>query len=420
MGAVAAAGALASPAPARAQAAPGGADSPATRPDSAASARADSASRRAQSVRRPAWYERLSLRGYAQVRYNRLLETNPSLVCQQCDRSIGRNGAFSIRRARLVVSGDVHERVSVYIQPDLATDVGSDKHVAQLRDAYFDVYLDQGRTYRVRFGQSKIPFGFENLQSSSNRLPLDRADPLNSALPNERDIGVLFYWSPGEARRRFRVLTDSGLKGSGDYGVFGAGVFNGQTANRNEQNNGLHAVARLAYPFRLANGQFVELGAQGYHGRFVIPAAQRSPGVAGPAEFLDERIAGSLVVYPQPFGLQAEWNVGRGPEFDPGSSSIRTRRLGGGYVQAMYRARRAGQTVTPFLRAQRYDGGKKLETDARHYRVRELEGGVEWLPVSAFELTASYVTSDRRFEDAATIGNREEGHFLRLQAQFNY
>jgi len=52
--------------------------------------------------------------------------------------------------------------------------------------------------------------------------------------------------------------------------------------------------------------------------------------------------------------------------------------------------------------------------------VRELEGGVEWLPVSAFELTASYVTSDRRFEDAATIGNREEGQFLRLQAQFNY
>src|SRR5215213_7073751 len=68
--------------------------------------------------RRP-WYERLSLRGYTQVRYNRLLETNESLTCPQCDRSIGRNGGFLIRRARLVVSGDVSDRVHVYLQPDM-------------------------------------------------------------------------------------------------------------------------------------------------------------------------------------------------------------------------------------------------------------------------------------------------------------
>ena len=35
------------------------------------------------------WHEKLSVRGYAQFRYNRLLETNPLLQCEQCDRSWG-------------------------------------------------------------------------------------------------------------------------------------------------------------------------------------------------------------------------------------------------------------------------------------------------------------------------------------------
>jgi hypothetical protein len=38
------------------------------------------------------------------------------------------------------------------------------------------------KEYRVRIGQSKVPYGFENLQSSQNRLSLDRNDALNSAV----------------------------------------------------------------------------------------------------------------------------------------------------------------------------------------------------------------------------------------------
>lgn len=40
------------------------------------------------------WFEKISLRGYAQLRYNRLFETNPALKCEQCDRSLGENGGF--------------------------------------------------------------------------------------------------------------------------------------------------------------------------------------------------------------------------------------------------------------------------------------------------------------------------------------
>lgn len=366
------------------------------------------------------WYERLSLRGYAQLRYNRLLETNEHLACQGCDRSIGRGGGFFLRRARLVISGDVSDRVSLYVQPDFAADVGGNLQIWQIRDAYFDVYLDRAKRSRLRFGQSKIPFGFETLQSSSNRVPLDRSDALSSGIVNERDVGLLYYWTPSHVSARFRMLTDSGLKGSGDYGVLGLGAFNGQTANRPEANGNLHVVARLAYPFQLPNGQIVEPGIQGYTGRFVIPAAQRTAAVTGPREFGDRRVAASLVVYPQPLGFQAEWNTGRGPEVDPAARVIDARDLDGGYVQAMWRARFEGQTLIPFVRVQRYDGGKKTETDARSYRVREVELGAEWLPMPALELTAQYTIADRRYEDGALRDNRQKGRFLRLQAQFNY
>ena len=369
---------------------------------------------------RKAWYDRISLRGYTQVRYNRLLETNPELTCPQCDRSIGENGGFFIRRARLVFSGDVSDRVSIYIQPDFASDAGSGLHYGQIRDAYFDLYFDREKRFRARIGQSKVPWGWENLQSSSNRLPLDRNDALNSGIPNERDLGVFLYFNTPETRKRFKILSDSGLKGSGDYGMVGLGTYNGQTANRAEANNGGHTVARVSYPFRFVNGQFLELGVQGYTGTFAMSSSQRTAGVQGPSRFDDRRAAASFILYPQPLGLQAEWNTGTGPEIDPAALVIDERRLEGGYVQAMVRTRPGGQSLIPFARAQYYDGGKKVETDARSYRVREYEIGAEWLPIAAFELTAMYTISDRRYEDGENPDNHQKGQLLRLQAQFNY
>jgi hypothetical protein len=365
-----------------------------------------------------AWYERLSLRGYAQIRYNRLLETNPDLVCAQCDRSIGDNGGFFLRRGRLILFGNVSPKVAIYIQPDYGTDAAGGLHYLQLRDAYFDLFIDDARAHRIRVGQSKVPFGFENLQSSQNRLPLDRHDALNSSLPNERDFGAFYYWSPKVAAQRFRTLTDSGLKGSGDYGVFGAGLYNGQTANRPEANNSSHAVARLTYPFQLPNGQFVEASVQAYSGRFIVPTV--AAGVGADPEYRDERQAVTLVWYAQPFGLVAEYNVGTGPQYVAATNAIEQRRLSGGFVQAMYRWRRDGQVIQPFVRLHQYQGGKKLEQDGRHYEVHELETGVEWLVNSNLELTAMFTDSDRLFEDSRTVGNRQKGQFLRLQAQINY
>jgi hypothetical protein len=61
------------------------------------------------------------------------------------------------------------------------------------------------KEYRVRIGQSKVPYGFENLQSSQNRLSLDRNDALNSAVVNER-FRCFLYWAPSKIRERFAML----------------------------------------------------------------------------------------------------------------------------------------------------------------------------------------------------------------------
>jgi hypothetical protein len=367
------------------------------------------------------WYDQISLRGYAQFRYNRLLETNPDLKCEQCDRSWGDNNGFGFRRIRLIIAGNVHERVFIYIQPDFANSVSGNNHYVQIRDAYVDFAFDRDKTFRLRVGQSKIPYGWENLQSSQNRIPLDRADGLNSAMPNERDMAVLGYWAPKKIRDRFAYLINTGLKGSGDYGVVGFGVYNGQSANRPEMNNNLHTVARVSYPFEFANGQIIEAGLQGYTGKVVVTSLSKDiKGINDDFNYEDSRVAASFILYPQPFGLQAEYNFGTGPQYDPVANFIDQKPLQGGYVMASYRIQAKKQQFFPFVRYQYYQGGKKQELDARSYDVNEAEVGIEWQLNKYFEFVAMYTMSAREFEDAGKPDNFQRGNLLRLQVQFNY
>lgn len=368
------------------------------------------------------WYENFAIRGYIQVRYNRLLETNPKLKCEQCDRSVGENGGFIVRRGRIILSGQIAKNVYFYIQPDFGSSTGTTQHIFQIRDAYFDIGFDKKNEFRVRIGQSKVPFGFENMQSSQNRLPLDRNDGLNSAVSNERDLGAFFYWAPKAKREMFTAFVRDNFKGSGDYGVFAFGLYNGQTANRAELNNSLHAVARVSYPFAIGK-QIIEPGIQGYAGKYVLPTDLRSTSVkaANNFEFDDKRFATSFILYPQPLGIQAEYNWGKGPQYNPAKDSIEIKNLKGGYITVSYRKLlKNGMSLFPFTRIQQYEGGKKHELDARSYNVKEMETGIEWQINKNFEFTTSYVLSERRFEDAKAKNNLQKGNFLRLQAQINF
>ena len=364
------------------------------------------------------WFKSLSFRGYTQIRFNGLA-SNPDLSCDQCDRSWGGKDEFFIRRARIVLSGNVHDRVAIYIQQDLASSPASGLlNFAQVRDLYADIFLNNQKTVRIRPGISKIPYGFENLQSSQNRLPLDRNDGLNSAIANERDLGIFLYITPQKIRTRFAMLQNSRYKGSGDYGMIGLGLYNGQTLNKPDLNNNFHTVARFTYPFELANGQIIETGIQGYTGKYVLSSFNSE--TSHQNEYLDQRIAASLIVYPQPFGFQTEFNMGRGPQFVPEENTVQLNALNGGYIMSMYRIIHHNMYFMPFARYHWYNGGKKHEADARSYKVSELELGMEWQPIPQLELCIMYVFSDRTHEDFGLPNNHQAGTLIRTQLQFNY
>ncbi len=398
------------------------------------------------------WYDKLSIRGYAQFRINEDVRTetgsaNPQYVG---DRSIGEDQSFLIRRARMIFSGDVHERLYVYLQPDFASNVpgsNDNTHFAQIRDWYGDVYLDDEKVNRVRVGQSKMPFGWENLQSSSNRIPLDRNDALNSGFRNERDLGVVYYWTPRWAQDFFKEVLEQGLKGSGNYGVFGLGAYNGQGGSLLELNDNLHLVSRLTLPMTLANCQRMEVGVQGYIGEYAVTGSTidppGAPGLSRPSGtvdfsnastiaataknrngWADRRLAGSFIWYPQPLGFQAEWMVGRGPALDPTQTTLENRSLYGGYAMLTYKIDSRGIWF-PFVRYSYFQGGYKSERNAPYVNISEWEAGTEWQISSGSELTLSYLMTDRTNTTANGLaGSTSYGQFvgdvLRLQFQINY
>ena len=374
------------------------------------------------------WYEKIGLRGYTQFRYTDVLSRDGVAIEVPADRSVNENESFVIRRGRFVFSGDATDRLYLYAQMDFNGSTGAADYSLQMRDLYADVALDKAKAWRLRFGQSKVPFGFVNMQSSQNRAPLERPDALNSAVEGERDLGAAIMWASPEARRRFRDLTGLGLKGSGDYGVVSVGAYSGQGLNRSDQNGDAHAFARVSYPFKLKSGQFVELGVQGYHGRFVTPTqaittngttftpAERTNGVT------DERVAVSAIWYPQPFGVEFEWNWGRGPAQSADLRSVEVDGLHGGYVQAgyLYRNSRIG-TWFPFSRWQYFDGARKFARNAPREQVNEIDFGLEFARWAEIEVTGMFTHTFRRTRTStfpysdSTAGNR-----LGVQVQWNY
>jgi hypothetical protein len=160
---------------------------------------------------------------------------------------------------------------------------------------------------------------------------------------------------------------------------------------------------------------------QAYSGKYAIKDANGKE--TGYKDFRDERMALSFIYYPMPFGFQAEYNWGVGPQINENNVIEEKVSLHGGYLQFMYQIQRGNEYLMPFIKMQYYDGSKKHET-AAHYIVKEYELGVEWQPYPSFELTAVWAVEDRtivaRKSSTESIRNQQDGHRLRLQAQFNF
>lgn len=406
------------------------------------------------------WTSRVNMRGYVQNRVTAMIgndgdnAANP--VDLWSDRSVGTDTSinpdknFLIRRARVIIFGDFGDHLSYYIQPDFASSASGTNNIAQLRDAYGDVNIDKARVHRVRVGQSKVPYGFENLQSSSNRLSMDRVDAMNSAVRDERDTGAFYYYTPENVQALFKEINDKGLKHSGNYGMLALGFYNGQGANRSDVNDNYHVVARATYPWKTESGQIYEAGIQGYRGDYAPTTgrynfngnsnvstsantgATQTPTIAAADAkgFKDQRVGVSFVMYPQPFGLQAEWNWGTTPGLDLAQNRIEEKHLQGGYVQAMYKIDNfqflaTNGTLIPFIKWQYFDGYNKAETNAPKNEVNDWELGVEWQLAPEVEIMAEY---HRMKRNNLVTGNRAgtqdyqsfTADALRVQLQYNF
>lgn len=397
------------------------------------------------------WTSHVNIRGYVQNRMTAMIgndgdnAANPIDLWSDrsvgTDRSLNADKNFLIRRARVIIFGDFGDHLSYYIQPDFASSTSDTGNIAQLRDAYGDVNIDKTKVHRVRVGQSKVPYGFENLQSSSNRLAMDRVDALNSAVRDERDTGVFYYYTPENIQALFEEIGKKGLKHSGNYGMVGVGFYNGQGANRSDVNDNYHVVARATYPWKTESGQIYEAGIQAYHGEYTptlnayrqTATTSTTPTLQGGANgdnrngFKDERAGISFIMYPQPFGIQAEWNWGRTPGLDTATNTIKNESLNGGYVQAMYMLENWNNwgTFIPFVKWQYFDGYNKAEANAPKNNVNDWEMGVEWQIAPEVELMAEYHRMNR---NNLVRGNRSgtqdyqsfDAEAIRVQLQYNF
>jgi hypothetical protein len=388
------------------------------------------------------WYDKISIRGYSQIRFGRALRRDPAGAPPILfgDHSISEDtGTFSIRRARLIISENVSDHLLFYFQSDFANnpaDDPSDVLYAQIRDLYADIYLDTDKVNRLRIGQSKIPWGFEEMQSSGNRVPLDRSDAIDSGdTPNQRDLGLFYYWTPVAKQELLKDLVDDGLKGTGNYGIFALGVYNGQGGSTLDQNQSLHGLARLTYPVVLDSGQVVETSIQGFIGKHVVNGAAIRPLGVGPASIpagvgpdglQEERLAATFVWYPQPFGFQTEWNVGRGPGLNAAQTAVVDRPLDGGYAMVMYKLDTANHgVVIPYGRFQHYRGGYRSIANAPYGTHNEYDVGFEWQMFKDLELVTEYgfvdgVNFEAFNEPGVTSYRNFRGQVLRCQLQVNY
>ena len=393
----------------------------------------------AEPAKTTPWYEKMKIDGYTQLRHTEQLNGAAYLTGGlPADRSVDPNNSFVVRRARFKFQGDFG-RVYLYYQTDAAASVDSGSKGnfgLQTRDIYADIALDEDKEHRIRAGVSKVPFGWVNMQSSQNRLAIERPEALNSAVEGERDQGVYYMYASKEDRALLKKLVKEGYKGSGDYGIFTAGFYSGAGLNRADNNGEVHSIIRYTKPWVAASGQMYEAGLVAYAGRFKVSTATTSTTSQATLVaninandlrdlsdgFVDRRAAATFIMYPQPWGIEAEWNVGQSPTLNDARDNITNGQVEGGYILVNYQHKYGEQSVfQPFVRWSYNDGARKFATNAPKQNVNEIDVGFEWKWRKEVELVLSYTFSKERTNTSTTnpliIADSQRAT---LQLQFEY
>lgn len=162
----------------------------------------------------------LTVRGRVQLRFSAV---GPGVEGDPVDL------AFQVRRARLVLQGNVFDRdLQFYVQLGLAPlDMEPDLMVP-IRDAAMT--WTGLRDLHIRFGQMKVPFNRERVVSSSALQMVDRSI-VNAELNLDRDVGLQLF--------------SNDLFGLGGRLRYQLGVFGGEGRNRWGPGPGLLYVGRV-------------------------------------------------------------------------------------------------------------------------------------------------------------------------------
>jgi hypothetical protein len=142
--------------------------------------------------------ERTQVGGYIQFHYNYPVGT-------------GAESRFRVHRARVSLEGRATDRITY----EMDVDPRAPDHAGTLRDAFFNIELDDYHT--LRLGQQKVKFGYINMRSSSALYTVNRpeyADELARGL-NLRDVGVTLMGKRPSGEHRTLEYDLSVVNGAG-------------------------------------------------------------------------------------------------------------------------------------------------------------------------------------------------------------
>ncbi len=281
----------------------------------------------AEPGRAKTWFERLSLRGYTQLRVNEFLSGDDTAPAGRArlrsvhDGGISDRNNFTFRRVRVVLQGDIHERLFLYIQPDFAVNVSNQSGASRAETSRSCETLSPTCTSTTSAARScgsasrKSPTAGKTCNRRRTASPStgrtrstarSRASAISASRPTTRR-GM--YSASGTASPR------AGRSCSAITAPSASASITARPSTGSSRNKDLMVAGMATWPFELDAlgpifaGQVVEVGASAYRNRFQPEI--RAGGVS-PVAFDDRRVGLHAILYPQPFGLQAEWNWGRG------------------------------------------------------------------------------------------------------------
>jgi len=304
------------------------------------------------------WYDRVSLMGYFQARYEAF--EGP------------KDDEFMFRQMYLTLKADVTDDTSGLI---CLSRVGGEGPNIDLYFAYLEHKINDEWTLQV--GQVPCWFGLEAWEGSSSRLVFERARILEGTTAD----GIVGFWWQGASDRGVWLRRNP----TGSEPMIVLGACNGQFR---EADMNSHKNISLDIKWARDWGLF---GASWLDGTFSQMVGDPAAKVTTDRSAVDAYIR----YFPNPWGFQAEWADGE----------LLGRDRDGYYLQGMYNT----GTGTAFVRWEDYNAEAPAAVDAAQVGVgsegyQALHLGYAWDLDPSNRITVEYIDADRT---SGAVGERE-------------